>query len=175
MTIRSWLRTATAAALLMAPLAAQAKDELVIGVSQFPSSMHPGIDPEVIKSYTLSFALRPTTAFLPDGPNTCIACTELPTLQNGLVRIEQQANGKPGIHHVLSRVFKDVILRYQTMRGRHVPRRSGWDTHGLPIELKVLQALPDAERRGLDTLGLRAKAREYALDQVDKQREQFKR
>lgn len=51
----------------------------------------------------------------------------------------------------------------------------GWDTHGLPIELKVLQALPDEARRGLDTLGLRAAAREYALDQVNKQREQFKR
>lgn len=51
----------------------------------------------------------------------------------------------------------------------------GWDTHGLPIELKVLQGMAEADRRGLDTLGLRAKAREYALDQVDRQREQFKR
>src|SRR5258708_39593084 len=45
------------------------------------------------------------------------------------------ANGKPGIHHVLARVVKDVILRYKTMRGYRVPRRAGWDTHGLPVEI----------------------------------------
>ena len=75
---------------------ARAKDDLIIGVSQFPSSLHPNIDPEVIKGYALSFALRPTTAFAPDGPNGCIACTELPTLQNGLVTLEPRADGKPG-------------------------------------------------------------------------------
>ncbi len=47
------------------------------------------------------------------------------------------ANGSPGIHHVLARVFKDAILRYQTMKGRYVPRIAGWDTHGLPVELEV--------------------------------------
>jgi isoleucyl-tRNA synthetase len=68
-----------------------------------------------------------------------------------------------------------VINRYQLLRGRRARFVPGWDTHGLPIELKVLQALPEAERRGLDALGLRKRAREYALDQVDRQREQFKR
>jgi isoleucyl-tRNA synthetase len=72
-------------------------------------------------------------------------------------------------------ILKDVINRYQLLCGRRARFVPGWDTHGLPIELKVLQALPEAERRGLDTLGLRAKAREYALDQVERQREQFKR
>ncbi len=45
------------------------------------------------------------------------------------------ANAKAGIHHVLSRVFKDIICRYKTMRGWRVLRRAGWDTHGLPVEL----------------------------------------
>ncbi len=51
------------------------------------------------------------------------------------------ANGKPGIHHVLARSFKDIILRYKTMRGYYVPRKAGWDTHGLPVELEVEKEL----------------------------------
>jgi len=46
------------------------------------------------------------------------------------------ANGSPGIHHVLSRVFKDIIPRYKTMKGYYAPRIAGWDTHGLPVELE---------------------------------------
>ncbi|MDQ3877848.1 MAG: class I tRNA ligase family protein, partial [Actinomycetota bacterium] len=44
------------------------------------------------------------------------------------------ANNKPGIHHVEPRVFKDIFCRYQTMRGRYVARKAGWDCHGLPVE-----------------------------------------
>ncbi|MCS7189180.1 MAG: isoleucine--tRNA ligase [Bacteroidia bacterium] len=51
------------------------------------------------------------------------------------------ANGKPGIHHVFSRTLKDLVCRYQTMRGYYVPRRAGWDTHGLPVELSVEREL----------------------------------
>ena len=93
------LRRTVAAMVLAVGLVAgaQAKDELIIGVAQFPSSLNPNIDPEVIKSYTLGFALRPMTAFLPDGPNVCVACTELPTLQNGRVALEKRANGQPGM------------------------------------------------------------------------------
>ena len=47
------------------------------------------------------------------------------------------ANARPGIHHVLARVFKDLIPRYKTMRGYRVPRKAGWDTHGLPVELEI--------------------------------------
>ena len=47
------------------------------------------------------------------------------------------ANGMPGIHHLESRSFKDIFPRYKTMRGFHVPRKAGWDTHGLPVELKI--------------------------------------
>ena len=45
------------------------------------------------------------------------------------------ANGKPGVHHVISRSVKDVVLRYRTMQGCHIIRRGGWDTHGLPVEI----------------------------------------
>ena len=47
------------------------------------------------------------------------------------------ANGLPGIHHVLARSIKDIFLRYKTMKGYHVQRKAGWDTHGLPVELGV--------------------------------------
>jgi isoleucyl-tRNA synthetase len=64
------------------------------------------------------------------------------------------ANGKPGIHHVLSRAFKDVMLRYKTMRGFFAERRAGWDTHGLPVELQIekklgLKSKKDIERYGI--------------------------
>ncbi len=64
------------------------------------------------------------------------------------------ANGRPGSHHVLARVFKDVFPRYQTMRGRYVERKGGWDTHGLAVEIAVEQKLgfhskADIERYGI--------------------------
>ena len=66
------------------------------------------------------------------------------------------ANGRPGVHHILARTIKDAILRYRTMAGRHVPRKAGWDTHGLPVELEVERSLgisgkPDIERIGIGT------------------------
>ena len=51
------------------------------------------------------------------------------------------ANGAPGIHHVMARAVKDIFCRYQTMLGKQVPRKGGWDTHGLPIELQVEKEL----------------------------------
>ena len=51
------------------------------------------------------------------------------------------ANGKPHIGHVLTRVIKDMIPRYQTMKGKYVPRKAGWDTHGLPVEIGVEKEL----------------------------------
>ena len=53
----------------------------------------------------------------------------------------RQRNGKPHIGHVLTRVIKDMIPRYRTMKGYEVPRKAGWDTHGLPVELEVEKAL----------------------------------
>jgi isoleucyl-tRNA synthetase len=51
------------------------------------------------------------------------------------------ANGKPGIHHVMARTIKDMFCRFQTLNGKRVERKGGWDTHGLPIELSVEKEL----------------------------------
>ena len=64
------------------------------------------------------------------------------------------ANGKPHMGHVLTRVIKDMIPRYQTMKGHKIIRKAGWDTHGLPVELEVEKKL------GLDGKG---QMREYGL------------
>ena len=64
------------------------------------------------------------------------------------------ANGKPGSHHVLSRIFKDLFPRYKTMRGYHVPRKAGWDTHGLPVELEVERRLGIDGKRQIEEYGV---------------------
>jgi len=76
---------------------AQAKDDLVIGVAQFPSNLHPNIDSEVIKAYVIDFAIRPVTAFDKDWKNSCLLCTELPTIDNGLAKIEDLGDRKQGM------------------------------------------------------------------------------
>ncbi len=64
------------------------------------------------------------------------------------------ANGSPGIHHVLARIFKDVICRYRTMKGYQVWRKGGWDTHGLPVELGVEQELGLSSKREIEEYGI---------------------
>lgn len=64
------------------------------------------------------------------------------------------ANGSPGIHHVLSRVFKDVIPRYKAMKGYYTPRIAGWDTHGLPVELEVEKELGFAGKKDIEDFGI---------------------
>ncbi len=64
------------------------------------------------------------------------------------------ANGKPGIHHLEARAFKDVIPRYKTMRGYHVRRKGGWDTHGLPVELQVEKKLGLNSKKGIEEYGI---------------------
>ncbi len=66
------------------------------------------------------------------------------------------ANGNPGIHHVLARAFKDVVPRYRTMRGYRVPRKGGWDTHGLPVELEVERELGLSTKREIEAYGVEA-------------------
>jgi isoleucyl-tRNA synthetase len=66
------------------------------------------------------------------------------------------ANGSPGIHHALSRVFKDVICRYRTMKGFRVQRKGGWDTHGLPVELEVEKALGLKSKKEIEEYGIEA-------------------
>ena len=64
------------------------------------------------------------------------------------------ANGSPGIHHVLARIFKDVICRYRTMKGYQVWRKGGWDTHGLPVELGIEQELGFSSKREIEEYGI---------------------
>jgi isoleucyl-tRNA synthetase len=64
------------------------------------------------------------------------------------------ANASPGIHHVLARVFKDIIPRYRTMRGYRVPRKGGWDTHGLPVELEVERELKLESKSEIEIYGV---------------------
>lgn len=85
------------------------------------------------------------------------------------------ANGSLHIGHALNKILKDFINRYQLLQGRKVRYVPGWDCHGLPIELKVLQNLKPAERQNLAPLQLRQKAKEFALKTVEEQRESFKR
>ena len=76
------------------------------------------------------------------------------------------ANGRPGIHHVLSRVFKDAIPRYKTMKGFYVPRKAGWDTHGLPVELEVEKQLGLTSKAQIEEYGVErfnAQCRESVL------------
>ncbi|HWT93229.1 MAG TPA: isoleucine--tRNA ligase [Solirubrobacteraceae bacterium] len=64
------------------------------------------------------------------------------------------ANGKPGVHHVLARVFKDIYPRFQTMRGRLVERKGGWDTHGLPVEIAVQKQLGIENKHEIEQYGI---------------------
>ncbi len=64
------------------------------------------------------------------------------------------ANGSPGIHHVLARVFKDIICRYKTMKGYRCMRKGGWDTHGLPVELEVERELGLHSKREIEEYGI---------------------
>ncbi|MCK4362557.1 MAG: isoleucine--tRNA ligase, partial [Dehalococcoidia bacterium] len=64
------------------------------------------------------------------------------------------ANASPGVHHILSRVFKDVIPRYKTMQGYCAPRKAGWDTHGLPVELEIERELGFSSKDEIETYGV---------------------
>jgi isoleucyl-tRNA synthetase len=64
------------------------------------------------------------------------------------------ANGRPGIHHVLARAFKDIFPRYKTMQGYYVQRRGGWDTHGLPVEIEVEKKLGLTGKQQIEAYGI---------------------
>ena len=64
------------------------------------------------------------------------------------------ANGRPGSHHVLARVFKDIYPRYKAMSGHYVPRKAGWDCHGLPVELEVEKELGIAAKEEIEEYGI---------------------
>lgn len=107
----------------------------------------PQIEEEILKFWQENRIREKTSELRKDAP--------LYTLYDGPPTV----NGNPGIHHVLSRVYKDVIPRYKTMQGYRVFRKAGWDTHGLPVELEV-------EKR----LGFTNKAQieEYGIDRFNK-------
>ena len=78
------------------------------------------------------------------------------------------ANGRPGIHHVLARAFKDMFPRYKIMQGYYVKRKGGWDTHGLPVEIEVEKQLGLSGKEQIEEFGVeefnrrcRASAMEY--------------
>ncbi len=80
------------------------------------------------------------------------------------------ANGKPGAHHVEARVFKDLFPRFKTMKGFSVPRRAGWDCHGLPVELGIEKELGFSGKQDIEAYGVaefNAKCRESVLRHVD--------
>ncbi len=83
------------------------------------------------------------------------------------------ANGRPGIHHLEARAFKDVIPRYKTMSGYHVRRKGGWDTHGLPVELEVEKQLGITSKKEIEEYGIAAfnkKCKESVWKYVDEWR-----
>jgi peptide/nickel transport system substrate-binding protein len=82
---------------LFATPALAARDTLTIGVAQFPSNMHPAIEPTVVKSYVRNMALRQLTGWDKDWKLGCILCTELPTIENGLAKIEDRPDGSKGM------------------------------------------------------------------------------
>jgi isoleucyl-tRNA synthetase len=80
------------------------------------------------------------------------------------------ANGKPGSHHVLARVFKDVYPRHRAMTGNNVPRKAGWDCHGLPVELEVERELGISSKEEIEEYGIaefNAKCRESVFRYVE--------
>lgn len=81
----------------MAGAAQAAKDELVIGITQFPSTFHPSIDAMMAKSYILAMTRRPFTTYDADWKLVCMLCTKLPTIENGLARPERTPDGKSGV------------------------------------------------------------------------------
>ena len=71
------------------------------------------------------------------------------------------ANGKPGIHHVMARTFKDLVCRWKTMQGFLVERKAGWDTHGLPVEIEVQKRLD---------LGTNQEIEQYGIEKFNKEK-----
>ncbi|MEX2502350.1 MAG: isoleucine--tRNA ligase, partial [Trueperaceae bacterium] len=79
------------------------------------------------------------------------------------------ANGKPGVHHVISRAFKDLFPRFRTMQGYRVERKGGWDTHGLPVEIAIEKRLGFTSKQQIEAYGIEAfnaLCREYVFENI---------
>ena len=97
MKLRHVFAAAMATVLPLLPMDAAAKDDLIIGVAQFPASLNPYYDSLTIKGYVLGFGNRPITGFDKDWKLSCLLCAELPTLDNGLAKFEDRPGGGKGI------------------------------------------------------------------------------
>ena len=95
--VKRFLLAVLALVLVLPGAARAAKDELVIGITQYPSNFHPNIDSMAAKSYVLAMAHRPFTTYDENWNLICMLCTELPTLENGRAVIEKQDDGSDGI------------------------------------------------------------------------------
>ncbi|MDQ3081168.1 MAG: class I tRNA ligase family protein, partial [Gemmatimonadota bacterium] len=84
------------------------------------------------------------------------------------------ANGQPGIHHVFSRTIKDLFCRHRAMRGFHVTRKAGWDTHGLPVEIEVEKKLGISGKQQIDEIGVE-KFNQLCRESVWKYRAEWER
>ncbi|MEX0893343.1 MAG: isoleucine--tRNA ligase [Gemmatimonadota bacterium] len=84
------------------------------------------------------------------------------------------ANGRPGIHHVISRTLKDLFVRFRTMQGRHVTRIAGWDTHGLPVEIAAEKQLGISGKQEIEELGV-ARFNKACRDSVFTYKEDWER
>ncbi len=102
----------------------------------------PELDSRILQHWKDNDVFRRTESERPDAP--------LFMLYEG----PPTANGSPGIHHVLARVFKDVICRHRTMKGYRCIRKGGWDTHGLPVELEVEKELGFSSKREIEEFGI---------------------
>ena len=88
------------------------------------------------------------------------------------------ANGKPGVHHVSARAFKDLFPRYKTMQGYRVGRKGGWDTHGLPVEIAIEQRLGFESKQEIEDYGIEkfnALCREYVFENIQEWNEMTER
>jgi isoleucyl-tRNA synthetase len=129
------------------------------GFRQMPPQVDlPALEHEVLARWRDRDTFNASLARTADGP--------LWTFYEG----PPTANGRPGTHHVEARVFKDLFPRYKTMRGHHVPRRAGWDCHGLPVELEIEKRLGFSGKQDIEEYGVaefNAKCRESVLEHVD--------
>jgi len=109
-----------------------------------PQQSFPALEREVLARWRAEDVFRKSVARRADAP-PWIFYEGPPT-----------ANGRPGVHHVLARVFKDIFPRYRTMRGYRVERKGGWDTHGLPVELAVEAELGFDSKEDIERYGIAA-------------------
>ena len=139
--------------------AGKAKDHLVIGITQFPSSFHPNIDSMLAKSYILAMTRRPLTAYDTSWTNICMLCTALPTIENGKAKPERAPNGRKGIAVTYTIhpkatwgdgvpvTTKDVVFTWKV--GRH--KKSGVSNIEFYRSLYKVDAVDDKTRTAYDT------------------------